>query len=98
MIVALSCAAASLAGAAATQTFRSGVNLVLLQVTVTDAADRFAKGLVPADFSVYEDGVQRPIEQFSAERVPVSVGILVDASASMQGRRFADAQQALARL
>jgi len=85
-------------GGAAAQIFRSGVNLVVLQVTVTDSDGRFVTGLSRGEFSVYEDHAERPIEQFSAERVPVSLGILVDVSGSMEGRRFADAQQALGKL
>ena len=90
--------AALIAGGAAAQTFRSAVNLVVLQVTVTGADGRFVAGLSSDRFSVFEDDAERPIRQFSAERVPVSLGILVDASGSMEGRRLADAQQALGRL
>jgi VWFA-related protein len=72
-----------MAGGAAAQTFRSAVNLIVLQVTVTDSDGRFVTGLSRDDFSVYEDDAERPIEQFSAERVPVSLGILVDISGSI---------------
>ena len=37
--------------------FRSGANLVALNVTVTDAKKQFVSGLTQADFAVYEDGV-----------------------------------------
>ena len=97
-VLAAGCAAMLMAGGAAAQIFRSGVNLVVLQVTVTDSDGRFVTGLSRDEFSVYEDRVERPIEQFSAAREPVSLGILVDVSGSMEGRRFADAQQALGKL
>jgi Ca-activated chloride channel family protein len=83
---------------AAAQTFRSGVNLVILPVTVTNTDGRFVAALTQRDFSVFEDDHQRPIEQFSAERVPVSLGILIDISGSMLGARFADARIALGKL
>jgi Ca-activated chloride channel family protein len=97
-VLAVGCVAALMAGGAAAQTFRSAVNLIVLQVTVTDSDGRFVTGLSRDDFSVYEDDAERPIEQFSAERVPVSLGILVDISGSMEGRRFADAREALGKL
>ena len=78
--------------------FRSGVNLVVLQVSVTDSEGRVVTGLSRDEFSVYEDDAELPIEQFSAGRVPVSLGILVDTSDSMEGHRLADARQAVERL
>jgi Ca-activated chloride channel family protein len=98
LIVAGACGAALLGGIAAAQTFRTGVDLVILPVIVTDSGGQFVGDLARDDFSVYEDDRPRPIEQFSAERVPVSLGILLDVSGSMEGVRFADAGQALARL
>ena len=83
---------------AAAQTFRTGVNLVILPVTVTNADGRFVGALTRSDFSVYEDDHERLIEQFSAERVPVSLGVLIDISGSMLGVRFADARVALGKL
>jgi len=84
----------SLAG----QTFRSGVNLIVLQVSVTDQTGHVVNGLTRDEFSVYEDDGLRKIEQFSAEQVPVSLGILIDISGSMLGQRFSDAQEALSKL
>jgi Ca-activated chloride channel family protein len=88
----------TLAAVAAAQTFRTGVNLVILPVTVTDPGGRFVGALTRDDFTAYEDDLERPIEQFSAERVPVSLGILMDISGSMTGVRFSDAQAALGKL
>ena len=97
MVLAAACAATWMTGHVAAQ-FRNGVNLFVLQVTVTDSNGRFVTGLLRDEFSVYEDNAERPIEQFSAGRVPVSLGILVDISGSMEGRRFEDARQAVERL
>src|SRR5512135_145045 len=96
-VVAAACAAAWVGVGAAAQ-FRSGVNLVVLQVTVTDANSRFVTGLPRTEFSVLEDGVERPLDQFSSGWTPVSLGILIDASGSMEGRRLADARQSVGKL
>lgn len=54
-------------------------------VTVTDQQGRYVTGLQRGDFRLYIDGQQRPIEFFRQDlNAPVSVGILVDTSGSMQ--------------
>ncbi len=79
----------------AAQSFRSRVDLVQVTVTVTDAAGRLVTGLTRDDFQVFEDGVEYPITQFTDERVPVSLGVLLDASDSMRGQPVVDARGAL---
>ncbi len=54
-------------------------------VTITDQQGRYRTGLQKDDLKLYVDGVQRPIEFFRHDlNTPVSVGILVDTSGSMQ--------------
>jgi Ca-activated chloride channel family protein len=54
-------------------------------VTVTDQAGRYVTGLQKSDFKLQIDGQDRPIEFFRQDlNTPVSVGILVDTSGSMQ--------------
>jgi Mg-chelatase subunit ChlD len=77
--------------------FRSGVELVNVTATVSDANGRFVPGLQQADFVVYEDDQLQAVTHFSAERVPVSLGIAVDASGSMAGDKIQAAQAALDR-
>jgi VWFA-related protein len=77
--------------------FRSGVELINVSATVHDSRGRFVSGLQQDDFRVYEDGQQRPITHFTAERVPVSLGIVVDTSSSMEGEKMLAARQALQR-
>jgi Ca-activated chloride channel family protein len=77
--------------------FKSGVELVNVTATVSDGSGRFVSGLQADDFRVYEDGRLMPIAQFSAERVPVSLGIAVDTSGSMAGQKIHDAEDALDR-
>jgi Ca-activated chloride channel family protein len=78
---------------AAGTTFRSGVDLVSLNVIVTDARDKFVKGLNQDDFAVYEDGVQQDVTFFATTDVPLDLAILLDSSSSMSDR-MATVQQA----
>jgi len=75
--------------------FKSGVELVSLTATVLDTEGHFVKGLPKEAFEVYEDGKQQPITTFSNERVAVSVGVLLDISDSMFGKRMDDARAAV---
>jgi VWFA-related protein len=75
--------------------FRTGVELINVTATVTDASGRFVPGLSKEDFRVYQDDQQQPITHFNSERVPVSLGIALDTSGSMDGEKMAAARQAL---
>jgi Ca-activated chloride channel family protein len=77
--------------------FRSGVELINVTATVSDSSGRFVSGLRQEDFIVYEDGVRQTITHFSAERVPVSLGLVVDTSGSMVGEKIEAARSALHR-
>ena len=77
--------------------FKSGVELVNVNVTVTDRSGRFVTGLTPDDFVVYDDNLEQDISHFSAERVPVSLGIALDTSGSMAGDKIASARAAIDR-
>jgi Ca-activated chloride channel homolog len=56
-----------------------------LTVTIVDQSGRYVTGLQKTDFKLYIDGQQRPIEFFRQDLyTPVSVGILVDTSGSME--------------
>ena len=77
--------------------FRSGVELINVTATVSDSSGRFVPGLTQDDFQVYEDGVQQALVHFSNERVPVSLGIAIDTSGSMEGEKIQSARDALDR-
>jgi Ca-activated chloride channel family protein len=77
--------------------FRASVDLVQVWVTVTDANGRLVAGLSRDDFEVSEGGVPQPITHFGTERVPVSLGLLVDASDSMRGQKIAEANASIGR-
>jgi len=79
------------------QVFRDGIDLVVLSTSVLDKDGRPVLGLERGNFLVFEDGVERPISQFTGERLPISLGILVDVSDSMYGDRMANARRAIDR-
>ena len=62
------------------------VNLVVLHATVRDRQGRFAGDLRQENFEVYEDGVLQHIQVFQHEDIPVTVGLVVDHSASMRSK------------
>lgn len=73
--------------------FRSGVDVVALNVVVTDRQQKFVNGLTADDFAVFEDGVPQDVSFFSATHVPLDLAILLDTSASM-GDKMKDVQDA----
>ncbi len=77
--------------------FRSGVELINVTATVTDRTGRFLPGLTKEDFVIYEDNQPVEITHFSSERTPVSLGIVLDTSGSMQGQKWSAARDAIDR-
>ena len=73
--------------------FRAGVDVVSLNVTVTDRSARFVTDLSQESFRVYEDGVLQDITYFARQQLPIALALLVDTSASMD-EEMATAQEA----
>jgi Ca-activated chloride channel family protein len=69
-----------------TRVLKVDVDRVLIRATVSDAQGRFVSGLGPERFRLSEDKVEQKIESFSEEDVPLSAGIIFDASGSMKGK------------
>ena len=65
---------------------RSGVELVSLNVTVTDGGNKYVSDLNEEDFEVYEDGAKQKLTFFSKTQQPISLALLLDTSASMDER------------
>jgi len=64
---------------------RSQAGYTQVTVTVTNPNGGYVTGLTKDDFRVYENGQQRPVQFLRQDlNTPVSVGILVDTSGSMQ--------------
>jgi Ca-activated chloride channel family protein len=84
---------------AATQkpVLRSSIEITVVTATVRDADGKLVTGLPKEAFEIYEDGERRPVSQFTSERVPLGLGLLLDISDSMFGRRIKDAEAAVER-
>jgi Ca-activated chloride channel family protein len=90
--IAFALAASAAAPAQQPQPFRGGIDMVSLNVTVTDGT-RYVSGLTRGDFEVFEDGVAQSISFFSREQQPIALAILLDTSNSMEDK-LATAQEA----
>jgi VWFA-related protein len=80
-----------------TRPFQSGIEITSITATVTDRDGHLITGLGRDAFEVYEDGTRQTITQFTNERVPVGLGVLLDVSDSMFGKRIQDARSAVDR-
>jgi VWFA-related protein len=69
-----------------TGTIRLDVKAILVPVTVTDARDRPVQGLGKESFRIFEDNVEQEIISSSIEDTPASVGLIFDASGSMENK------------
>jgi Ca-activated chloride channel family protein len=65
---------------------RMDVNIVLVNVTVTDPYNRLVTGLEKDNFRVFEDGNEQEVAYFSSEDVPTSIGVIFDMSGSMSDK------------
>jgi len=68
------------------QRIRSGIELVSLNVTVTDGSSKYVTDLNEDEFEVYEDGSKQKLTFFSKTQQPISLALLLDTSASMDER------------
>ena len=94
-LITVACATALAGTVAARQVFKSGTDLVLLNVTVTDSAGHLVTDLTQENFQVYEDGVLQTVTNFSKDPLPIALSILLDSSTSMD-RKLPVAQEAAA--
>jgi Ca-activated chloride channel family protein len=75
--------------------FRSAIDLVSLNITVTDGAGRYVTDLSAEDFSVFEDGAHQDVTLFNRTNLPIALSLLLDTSSSMEDR-LGTAQEAAA--
>ena len=68
------------------QTLKVDVDLVLVNATVTDSLNRYVSGLGQEHFQIWEDKLEQKIAYFSAEDVPISLGMIFDVSGSMKDK------------
>ncbi len=77
-------------------TFGAGIEVINLNVSVTDAQNRYVVDLKKPDFAVFEDGIKQDLSLFTQENLPISLSLLLDGSASMDDK-MTFAQQAAGR-
>jgi Ca-activated chloride channel homolog len=83
------CLNASVVAAQDDDVVRVNTDIVVLNITVTDKAGQYVKGLKASDFKIYEDGVEiKPdmIASFSLQESPYAAVVLLDSSGSMEAR------------
>ena len=69
---------------AAQTPFRAGVDLVSLNVIVTDGAGHYVTDLDKDAFNVFEDGIKQDVTFFNKTNLPIALALLLDSSASME--------------
>ena len=67
--------------------FRADTRLVVLHASVVDRGGRLVTNLPQSAFKVYEDEVAQQLKLFRREDVPLSLGLVIDNSGSMRGKR-----------
>jgi Ca-activated chloride channel homolog len=73
-------------GAPQEPSFRTGIDLVSLNVTVTEGGGRYVTDLEKDDFQLFEDGVKQDLSFFNHTNSPIALALLLDTSASMESR------------
>jgi Ca-activated chloride channel homolog len=66
--------------------FRTTIDIVSLNVTVIDGANRYIVDLEQPEFSVFEDGVKQDITFYTRRPQPIALSLLLDSSASMEDK------------
>lgn len=64
--------------------FRSGIDVIGMNVTVTDGARHYVTDLNREDFQILEDGRLQRVTFFQKSNVPLALALLIDTSASME--------------
>lgn len=73
--------------------FRTAIDLVSLNITVTDAKGQYVTDLNAEDFQIFEDGVFQELTLFNRTNLPIALSLLLDTSSSME-ERLVTAQEA----
>jgi Ca-activated chloride channel homolog len=68
------------------QTISVDVDVVLVSAAVSDSKGRMVSGLRQENFRIWEDKVEQNVEYFSSEDSPMSIGLIFDATGSMEDK------------
>ena len=74
------------AGQQEVDTVKIDTNLVVVPVIASDRTERYIADLKKEDFSIFEDGVQQEISFFETVTAPFHVVLMLDTSASTEGK------------
>ncbi len=74
-------------------TFGVEIEVINLNVSVTDGRGRYVTDLSDKNFAVFEDGIRQELSLYTHENLPISLALLLDTSASMD-EKLSVAQQA----
>jgi Ca-activated chloride channel family protein len=77
-------------------TFGTGIEIINLSLSVTDARNNFVTDLGEKEFAVFEDGIRQDLSLFTHENLPISLVLMIDTSASME-EKLSTAQAAAIR-
>jgi len=76
-------------------TFGTGIEIINLSLSVTDARNNFVTDLKAPDFAVFEDGIRQEVSFYTHESLPISMAIMIDTSASMEEKIKASQEAAV---
>ena len=85
-LLAAALVAALVSAPSAQGTFRTGVDVVSLNVTAVDPSNHYVTDLEEKDFSVFEDGVKQDLSFFTRKQQAIALSLLLDSSASMEDK------------
>jgi len=74
-------------GEALDYVIKSNVNLVQVPVTVKDLDGRMVNGLLPKDFSVFENGQRQQLKFFTSDPFSLSAAVIIDLGMPDEGLR-----------
>ena len=72
-----------------TPIFQAEIEVINLNVSITDPRGQYITGLKKEDFAVFEDGVKQDLSIFASEDLPISMVLMLDTSASMDEKLVA---------
>src|SRR5688572_416443 len=75
--------------------FRWAIDVVSMNVTVTDATNKYITDLTEKDFEIFEDGVKQDLTLFNRTNLPVALSLLIDTSSSMEDRMLTAQEAAI---
>src|SRR5438034_1157010 len=64
-------------------TFEVGIEVINLNLSVTDGRNNYVTDLAEKDFAVFEDGIRQELSFYTHENLPISMAVMIDVSASM---------------